>query len=385
MTESDKTEARRIIETLLATGWTKERISSRFRDGVDGVSGNEFMHLVAEVEGGIGGKIGGDRGNAGGNQGIGGKGGKRGNPFNPKDLDDFLDFFDGEFQLFQLYNELGLVDGAEKRMARDRLKYLVKTGVLERTDKAGRFRKIGGIEEDEIMDLTGEIEEGVYIHLPCGLGDVANIPQGGVIIVAGTRNAGKTAFLLNVAADNRDDWNVTFMNSESSEDQLKKRLRDFEELEYDSVSREEFTSKVKFIKRSSDFHDRVKSGENNLYVIDYMQLYDEHYKMAGLINKIYQKMDGKGVAVIGLQLPENRDYATGGEATLDVACLYLLIKNNELTLRKIKDFKGHRSPQGLSMPFKLYRGVAFYPQGSWPVQEVDDFEPPERGDDIPWK
>ena len=121
-----------------------------------------------------------------------------------------------------------------------------------------------------------------------------------------------------------------------------------------------------------------------VYIIDYLTLYTDHYRIGAHINRIFKKLNGKGVAVIGLQLPQGRDYGVGGESSLDIACLYVLLRKGEMTLRKVKDFKTTRHPEGQTMPFKLWRGCAFSPQSEWDIGEPYEPSLEEEEDDIPW-
>lgn len=58
-----------------------------------------------------------------------------------------------------------------------------------------------------------------------GLNELCVISPGNVIVTAGSKGSGKSAFMLNIAAANQNDFEVVYLNSEMHETEFKKRLK----------------------------------------------------------------------------------------------------------------------------------------------------------------
>jgi len=169
--------------------------------------------------------------------------------------------------------------------------------------------------------------------------------------VAGTMQAGKTAYLLNVGWLNKDLMPTYYFTSEFGGDELRERLEPF------GYSMEKWRA-ITFIERSRDFQDGIYP--NGLNLIDYLEVSDEgeFYKMGIQIKRIYEKLHD-GVAVIGLQKKFGGDFGYGGQPTADKPRLYITLEKGTLKIVKAKLWAGEVNPNGMFRRFKLHKGAKF--------------------------
>jgi hypothetical protein len=170
--------------------------------------------------------------------------------------------------------------------------------------------------------------------LPFDLRKYVFIYPDSTIIVAGSKSSGKTGFLYRVIGMNmsRDGFKVVLLtNLEGGVWMLRDR---FNAMDIEIPNPAPF----KVIPVYENFHDYIKEA-NTIYIIDYIDAPEgtDFYLIGAQVKKVDQKLQGlNSVAVIGLQKPEGRDIAFGGEQTLKVAALYIALDSGKL---KIKDAK----------------------------------------------
>jgi hypothetical protein len=137
---------------------------------------------------------------------------------------DFVSKTQGTFSTSQLDNELGIV-GKDKENRRVILWRLCDEGLIERP-KPGHYR----VKEPALPDMEWQNADnscGLDIRLPFEIHDLVEIYPRNILVVAGTTNAGKTAYLLNFIKDNMQRWDIHYFTSELSEQELKKRINKF--------------------------------------------------------------------------------------------------------------------------------------------------------------
>lgn len=232
-------------------------------------------------------------------------------------------------------------------------------GIIERTgDKRGSFRVIQ--QELATINFLDASTAPYPINLPFQLEDLVEIHKSNIIVVAGESNAGKTAFCLNIAKMNRNLQPVNYLSSEMNEGtELRIRLEKFQiPLTYWDPNM------VKY--RLDNFPDVIQPDALN--IIDYLDEGEEGeaYKMAYRIRKIAAKLKN-GIAVIALQKKSDKEWAFGGEATMNTARLYItLTRKGILRVVKAKIWKSENTnPNGLFCNFKLAGGCKFIKTSGW--------------------
>ena len=233
---------------------------------------------------------------------------------------------------------------------------LVKEELIEKYGKkSGCYRRI---ERDVTeMDWENAPTHDLAIDYPLGIADLVRTYPSNIIIVAGTSNAGKTAFLLDFARRNASRFKVHYFNSEMGLSELKMRLDLFQ-----GVTRETWR-KIKFYERGDNFVDVI--DPNGINVIDYLEVLDEFWKVGAAIKGIHDKLKN-GIAVIAIQKNKGADLGRGGALGLEKPRLYLNIEHGNCKIIKAKNWRSTENPSNMSISFKLAGGWKIIPdQKGW--------------------
>ena len=233
---------------------------------------------------------------------------------------------------------------------------LVKEGVLERVrDKNGVFRKIDNDCYSE--DWQNASTDTVNIWLPFELNEMISIMPGSIVLFAGAQDAGKSAVQMNIAKENMRKWNVHYFSSELNASAFKNRMNKFPDLSVDQCP-------IKFYPRSVNFHDVLKTGKNDLNIIDYLEIHDSFYKVSEYLARIHEKL-GDAVCIVALQKDPNALYGRGGSFTQEKPILSISLDHGKATISKFKgEFQGE-NPRGKEYHFKLIDGCRFKKIRGW--------------------
>ena len=260
----------------------------------------------------------------------------------------------GWFSVTNCYNELHLVTKQQKNAVRVALGRMVQKGVLERhQQRDGLYRRIE-IECQEI-DWRNAPTEDLDLDWPLGLSKLIKIYPGNIIVVAGVKNGGKTAFLLNFIKQNMLDYSTHYFNSEMGATELKVRLQMFKDIGLDDW-------RMKVWERSSNFADVIKP--NAINVIDFLEIHGDFWMVGGMLKDIHDKLK-QGIAVVALQKSRGKEVGRGGDMGLEKPRLYLTIDSGKMTIVKCKNWAGTQNPNGLTKEFKLVGGSEFIETSEW--------------------
>lgn len=263
----------------------------------------------------------------------------------------------GIFTNRQLMEEVN-IPFERKAQVSTNLNRLVDEGLIIRAGgQYGMWRRLE--EELQRMSLKSRKKRLFDIKLPFGLNEMVEIRRGNIIAIAGMVDAGKTSLLLNIAADNMYKHKVHYFSSEMPEDELYDRMSLFTD-----VPNEDWDKHINAYARTKDFADVIRPGEGNINIVDYLELSDEYYKVAGYVTEIFEKLNG-AIAIIGLQKNPGVDIAKGGWGSAEKARLYLSIEAGVLKIIKGKNWAGKINPKGLEMTFKLRHGAEFEQTSAW--------------------
>ena len=242
----------------------------------------------------------------------------------------------GTFNSRQMWAELNIQTPEAKNQLRVYLNRLVNTGVIAKTSLDGAFRRVENEKRPQDWQAA-DIKNTLPLQFPFGIHEHCLIYPKSIIILAGSKNAGKTAFLLQTVALNMDKFAVDLYNSETGPEQLKMR---FEPLGIPTPA------PFNVYERYDNFADVVEP--DRLSVIDYLDLNSEVYLVGTEIDRIYQKLT-TGCAIIGLQKPPpvkvlvrgkeqflSRDLAYGGGFTAKRAVLYISLDMGRCKLVYVK-------------------------------------------------
>jgi hypothetical protein len=247
----------------------------------------------------------------------------------------------GNFNVRQMWSELTIIREEDKAHLRKILQRLVESAVIAKTATDGTYRRIEN-ERKPIDWQNADITNYVPLMLPFGLHNLCRVYPKSIIIVAGSKNEGKTSFLLqclmpNTAPECFGPGKVDLYNSETGPEQLKGRLSPL------------FIPKpapFNVYERYDNFADVI--DPTHLSVIDYLDMNAEVYLVGQEIDNIFRKLT-TGVVIIGLQKPApststfkgvtktiDRDLAYGGSFSAKRAVIYVSMSNHKLKLVYVK-------------------------------------------------
>jgi len=260
----------------------------------------------------------------------------------------------GYFLTTETHAELRITTPEEKKACYSTLLRMCEAGEIEKHgERRGCFRVVDKSCED--IDFINTPNETLNIKWPFEIETLVKILPKNIIVLAGESNAGKTAFMLNVAEKNMQKNDIWYFSSEMGSLELQDRLIKFD--------RPLQSWNVNFKERSSNFADVIKSDAIN--IIDFLEINDEFYKVGLYIKGIYDKLN-KGIAIIAIQKNKNSEYGLGGGRGLEKARLYLSMETNKIKIIKAKNWADSMAnPNNLEMEFKLIKGCKFISQGNW--------------------
>ncbi len=257
----------------------------------------------------------------------------------------------GGFTGTELDKDLGIGTKGDKDNRKKILQRLGQEGIIEKVGP-GLYRVIDR-ECNELAFLNADAGAPQLIKWPFDLQNLVNVYKKNLIIVAGSKDAGKTAYLLNTIRLNMDHFKTVYFSSEMGEQELALRLSKFD-CPMNSW-------KFKAYERASNFVDVVEPDALNF--IDFLEITDNFYLIGGELRKIYDKLNN-GLAVVAIQKDEKKDLARGGAFSLEKARLYITMDMrdhyNELKIVSGKNWaKEGINPKGKTFKYKLTNGCKF--------------------------
>lgn len=287
-----------------------------------------------------------------------------------QEIKEWLESQTGYFRVTDFYTQSQVVTKQEKHAAIMAFKRLKDQGILESYgQRSGEYRKVQN--DIEYINWQDAEDQEYPIQLPLNIHTLVKLYPGNIAILAGASNTGKTSFMLETIRLNQKTHPVTYLNSEMAAPELRLRLKLFEEIIPLS------NWKFRAIERSSNFADVIDPDGFN--VIDYMEIYDEFWKIGGWIRDIHQKLN-KGIAIIALQKKtttkkNQQDFGRGGELTLEKPRLYMAMDRGKIKIVKAKIWRNHeRNPNGLIRDFNIISGWKFKPKGDdWYTEEEQKY------------
>jgi len=235
----------------------------------------------------------------------------------------------------------------------EKLEYLVGAGILERVGKKrGWYREI--LSDCEEIDYVNADDTPVDIWLPLRVSEYAATMPGNIIIIAGAKDSGKSAFCFNIINENESKWDTHYFSSEMGGGEIKLRLKKFP---YRSIDQWKF----KAYSRSGDFSDVIKPGTNSLNIIDFLETHDDFFAVGGKLKEIHDKLKG-GVAIVCLQKNPGLDTGLGGQRTLEVCRIALALDKGKAKIVVAKNFvDSTKNPNNWVISFKLVDGCKIIP------------------------
>lgn len=271
------------------------------------------------------------------------------------EIREFITLQETYIDLTFAYKTLHLLTKEEKNNAMVIFSRLCKEGVIKKTGR-GCYELVKEVEEN-IINLDENCIKELPVKLPLGISDLVKLMPKNIIIVAGESNAGKTAFLLNVALNNMFKHNVFYFSSEMGGAELTERVRKYDKIAFDNWK------KCTFIERATDFEVGIRPDDIN--IIDFLEVHDEFYKIGGYIKKIFDKLNN-GIAIVAIQKNKGRDEGLGGARSIEKARLYLSMSPGKIKIVKAKNWVNSLiNPNNMVKDYKLAQGIVLTGQSDW--------------------
>ena len=250
---------------------------------------------------------------------------------------EWLEGVHGSFEIKNVWQELGITSQKSKHYLRIMLNRLVSQGILTIGNRDGTYRKVDA-SMAPVDWQNADTSNSVNLRFPFGIEKYCKIYPRSIIVVAGSKSAGKTAFLYNMVYLNMNGpLHVDLFNSETGPEQIKERLMGFPI---------PVPAPFTVYQRYDAFADVI--NPENLSVIDYLDLGSEVYLVGTEIDAIFRKLT-TGVAVIGMQKAppivtfvrgqkkvQDRDLGYGGAFSAKRAVLYISMGSGKLKLVYVK-------------------------------------------------
>lgn len=261
--------------------------------------------------------------------------------------------------LTECQQSLQLLTREEKKHLYVIIKRLCDSGFLERVDDQRGSYRVREQQKNEI-DIASEPEvNDVKVRLPLQLNDMCVISPGNIIVVAGSKSAGKTAMLMNIANLNCDDFNVHYLNSEMADTEFKKRLKKFMPLK---------DWNIRAYRCHNNFSDYIESDPKNLYIVDFLEIHDNFYEIAKPIRKIHERL-GDSLCFIAIHMKLGSNLGRGGDFSAEKARLYLTMdylptdRKTKVTIYDAKEPRPpHESVRGMFRTIKVLDGSSLVMQ-----------------------
>lgn len=269
-----------------------------------------------------------------------------------QDISDWVAGSQGWWHTRLLDQELHILTQGDKANRRVVLHRLVEAGVLERSPtNTGLYRRVeneSAVIEWETADISGVVP----LKWPFALENYALMYPKNIGVIAGSSNAGKTAFLLNLIKMNMDRYKIHYYSSEMGPEEMKLRLSKFDVDKWTFDARE----------RSSNFADVIVP--NDINIIDYIEITSgEFYRIAEEMRTIFDRLN-KGLAIVALQKKKGAELGRGAEFSLEKPRLYLSMETGTLKIIKAKNWAVEgENPNGVEFQFKLINGATFIEGG----------------------
>lgn len=261
------------------------------------------------------------------------------------DVREYVERATGPFSNNDVVSDLCLNNRKLKKAMYEALSRIEKEGKISKIDgKNGWWKPV--FPEPEPMNLLAELSEPINVPLPLGIPGIARIRAGNIILISGSPNAGKTAFLLQTVHDffrsthiSKDICVLTstkkirYINSEMSLPELQHRLLE------SGTSLETWANYVEFLPCSRDFADLIIPDGINL--VDFLEVHEDFFLAGKMLAEIHEKLS-TGVAIVAMQKKPGADYAKGGAMTLEKPRLVINLDRTErgsfmCKLMKIKE------------------------------------------------
>lgn len=232
-----------------------------------------------------------------------------------QEVRDYIVDSSGYFTVGDITHHLTLTTKKDRALVRVTVHRLVEKGVLEQYGKRhDQYRKIDA--EALPMDLKNLKYKELSLEFPLDISQYFKCYSKNIIVVAGAKDSGKTAFFMDFVKKNMGRYDVHYFNSEMGPEEMRMRLDMHKGMKIDDW-------KFHAYERNAYFSDVIKPDSVN--IIDYLEVNRDFSEAGDQIKAIHEKLR-KGIALIGLQKKFGEPLGRGGDFTLQRPRLYITME-----------------------------------------------------------
>lgn len=275
--------------------------------------------------------------------------------------DEIIEWFrttTGNIHLRDAKRELELASGTFPHL-RTVFSRMVQDNIAVRiAGKDGWYRLVD--EETEIIHFkNGEVNpfdikwpyDANFPKSGFGIENLAWVDRGGLAVVGGSPNAGKSALAHNLIHCNYKKHRVILYDSDNSEAEIVRRVKVFPTF----MQWPDDCIQVK----DANFEDAIAKEPDALHIVDYLEITDSFWLVAKHLRAIKQAL-GKGIAVVMLQKAKGAELPYGRDFTQQIPRLAISMEAGMLTITKGKTWANPEvNPNGKKFTFKLVGGEKF--------------------------
>ena len=274
----------------------------------------------------------------------------------------FVDITEAEdIYLSEVYEDLKIISPGDRAAAQKAFQRLSsQDGMLIKVGRGYYRKKRINIKKMQLFCVpTDEFP----IIMPLNLNEICGLYPRNIIIIAGTKGAGKTTFMLNIVTANQHRIPVVYINSEMGEIEFTKRLMLF------GGKKDDWKFDAYEIKTPEEIYDLV-TIEKKIFIVDYIEQHDTFYKVAEKIQEIHKRLKD-GICLIALQKDPVAEMGRGKDFSAEKSRLYITldyVKGQNMSLAKIwdaKEPKGRDTVRGGMINYKIITGHKISPLGNW--------------------
>ena len=277
---------------------------------------------------------------------------------------DFIISCDGQFSIDDVIRDCGLFSN-KRNSVKCALSDFVKEGLIERQGtRSGTYFPIRstGLKMNDL--IRNAKTDPVELKLPLAIDSILNTYNRNLIVIQGLSNAGKTAFILEIARLNRNLFdNIKYINTEMDASEIRDRV------ERRHIDLDDFLSYVEFFLVKSTHMSgaiRYEIEPNGLNLVDYLHLEDATL-MATEMDRIQERLD-KGIAVVAIQKYLGKDMGYGGHGVKNRARLVIDLSKDIVTLKKVKSPKHWHKEISLEESYRKFeygKDGSIKPKSPW--------------------
>lgn len=266
-----------------------------------------------------------------------------------------------QISLQDCYRDLGLKTADEKTACRMAVKRLVERDALEPVSgRVGTYKIVQTIKLAPMKFITEKIPD-FPIILPLDLNDMVKIYAKNIIVIAGSKSAGKSMFALWIAIANQHRMPIEYFNSEMGDEEYSDRMQ---KLGFTSPDQIKFN-----VYPLHDNYDQYITAERKIFIVDFLEIHDNFYEIAKPIRKIHEKLKD-GVCIVLAQMPVGGKMALGKGFSAEKARLYLSLDYDEdLRSTKVSIYDAKTQKQndirGMYRHIKIINGAKISPIDNW--------------------